>query len=1136
MYYAFKIKYSNFDVIALLMKNYTLLLLFLFITPVFAQKEANNWYFGRGAGIQFLDDGTVVPLNGSRMNTNEGCSSISDPEGNLLFYTDGRSVWDRNHVLMPNGNYFGGTGLLGDPSSTQSAIILQKKNAPNIYYIFTVDEPHHLNASVYPNQFTGDYGNGESVPINDDGYNNGLNYSVVDLSITGTNGSIGDITTRNVQLYTYNPAITDEAKYKCSEKVTAVKDLNGNGFWVVTQFIDKFYSFYVGQNGVTQTPVVTQIAPLVPISGYRRNAIGCIKASPDGKHIAIAHQQVGTAMDVAVRNGVVYLYDFDNATGQVSNPVLVKDNMNPYGLEFSPLVKKLYVSYDERESLGRVVQFDLLNADIPSSEVLLSTNQSSTSLQLGPNGKIYRAVNGGSAIDVINNPEEDGVLCGYRTMDVPLPAGSISIFGLPPFITSLFTANIVATGSCQGIPTDFRLQVSNTYDAVVWDFGDGSATTTQDAPQHLYATAGDFNVTAAITLAGETEIIRKTITISVMPVANAPAPLTECDTDNNGVSDFNLAAVTPIVLGIQDAADFTVRYFASQENADTMLQPLPAVYTNTVNPQTIYVRVQNNNNSNCYAITTFQISASNTPVLGSTTFGICDDAQDGDNANGQATFNLADVTAQLFQGTGFTTTYYSGETAAQAQTANSILQQNFYNATPNAQVVYARIVNDAYPACFAVVPVTLMVNALPVNNQAAVLVQCDLGTNPDGFTNFNLTQADAQFTNGNVDLAVRYYNSVTEAETNANVITGAFTNTSNPQQITVKVFNTVTGCFRILPLMLQVTTNTVAPLALARCDDDGTEDGLAEFELTSLAIETPANSVVYYASENDALLEQNPISSTYVTTVANRQSVFARIETNNECTALQEIILNVYSLPNIYVADTDVVCLNTRDYITLDAGVRGTNLRYLWSTGATTATISINEAGVYTVTVTDVTYPDTPCGKVRTITVVPSNVAIINDVIVEDLRDNNTVAVVVSPAGGVSTTYLYSLDKPNGPWQAEPYFKDVTAGLHILYVYDTQGCGITKQQVAVLSIPKYFTPNGDLANDYWKIAGLKGSAYFNSTLYIYDRYGKLLSNVDRNGPGWDGTFKGSPLPATDYWYMLTLPDGRVVKGHFSLLR
>src|SRR5690606_39065151 len=113
------------------------------------------------------------------------------------------TVWDRNHIIMPNGNYMAGTGLLGDPSSTQSGIIVPDKNNPDIYYIFTVDEPHHQNAAVHPNVFGGPYiePNGEFFPPDaDDGLNNGLNYSIVDLSINGANGSIGDVTTRNVHL------------------------------------------------------------------------------------------------------------------------------------------------------------------------------------------------------------------------------------------------------------------------------------------------------------------------------------------------------------------------------------------------------------------------------------------------------------------------------------------------------------------------------------------------------------------------------------------------------------------------------------------------------------------------------------------------------------------------------------------------------------------------------------------------------------------------------------------------------------------------------------------------------------------------------------------------------------------------
>ncbi|RZJ56319.1 MAG: cell surface protein, partial [Flavobacterium sp.] len=435
------------------MKKIILILLFGFAClPLFAQGEANNWYFGRRAGIRFMANGSVTVLTDGVINTSEGCSSISDSNGNLLLYTDGRNVWDRNHVLMPNGDYNAGTGLLGDPSSTQSGIIIPKKGDPNIYYVFTVDEPHQSNAAVYPSQFTGTYtepgGAGGTVPDADDGYNNGLNYSVVDLSVIGANGSIGDVVTRNVHLQTYNPSIIAEASFKCSEKITALKNNDGTGFWVISHFIDKFYAFRVDGNGVDPTPTITQIVPVVPNAGYRRNSIGCIKASPDGKKLAIAHMQRTTIAGGTSSDGTVYLYDLDDATGVVSNPVQIADNISPYGVEFSPAVKKLYVSYDSAS--GSVVrQYDLLSADIPASGITIANTQQASTLQLGPNGKIYRARVSSNTLDVIHTPEETGALCDFEASGQPLGAGT-SIFGLPPFITSLLSAKIQVTNSCLG--------------------------------------------------------------------------------------------------------------------------------------------------------------------------------------------------------------------------------------------------------------------------------------------------------------------------------------------------------------------------------------------------------------------------------------------------------------------------------------------------------------------------------------------------------------------------------------------------------------------------------------------------------------------------------------------------------------
>lgn len=925
------------------MKNIApLLLLFLSIT-VSAQKEANNWFFGFGAGIHFLDDGSVQPLAGSKMNTAEGCSSISDSNGNLLFYTDGRSVWDRNHVLMPNGDYFGGTGLLGDPSSTQSGIIVPKKNDPNIYYIFTVDEPHNLNASTYPNQYTGFYGDNETVPGADDGFNNGLNYSILDLSITGANGSIGDIVTRNIPLQTYDPNNIEEAKYKCSEKVTAVKNKNGIGFWVVTQFIDKFYSFLVDANGVTATPVITQITPVVPTSGYRRNAIGCIKASPNGKFIAIAHEEVGTVTGGSANNGVVYLYNFDNATGRVSNPVLIASDVNPYGLEFSPKAKKLYVSYDNpRTDGGEVHQYDLESTDIAASDVNVHTGNTATTLQLGPNGKIYKAINSQPSLDVINDPEENGDACNYESGGVRLSSSMISVFGLPPFITSLFSASIEAENLCLNDFVSFKLNVSDDFESVTWNFGDGT-TSVERTPEHQYKTAQAYTVTATIVRDGETEVVTDGITI---------------------------------------------------------------------------------------------------------------------------------------------------------------------------------------------IP-------LPPDVQNAVLVQCGLSGN--GTTQFNLTQADAQFTAGDTNLKVTYFTDATTAGNNTNVIAGTFTNTTNPQVINARVTNAQTGCYRVLPLTLSVNFTTIPSVTLKRCDDDGTEDGLAAFDLALANVDGGGNVVAYYPSGLDALTEQNEITdiNNFTNTTPNQQSVYARTESNtNECTGLQEIILIVKPLPNIEVNDTATVCVNTKANISIDAATTGAlnKYTYLWSTGAKTRNISVNEPGTYTVMITDISDSEAECGKLRTVTVIPSNIAIINDVVVQDLRNNNTVTINASPTGGVTTTYLYSVNAPDGPWQESSHFENVEPGIHTVYVYEPNGCGVVKQQISVLSIPNFFTPNGDGSHDYWHVIGINASEYSASKIYVFDQYGRLVADVNTKGQGWDGQYNGRPLPSTDYWYQLLLTDGRTVKGHFSLVR
>ena len=170
-----------------------LILIFVLISGIscFSQKEASNWYFGNNAGLHFNTDGSVTALTNGNLSTIEGCASISDTNGNLQFYTDGITVYNKNHAIMESGLY-------GDPSSTQSAIIVPKPNDPNIYFIFTIDT---------------------SVGNNDPDF--GFNYSIVDITL---NGGLGGITLKNSNL------LQDS-----SEKISAVvKDCISQSIWVIT--------------------------------------------------------------------------------------------------------------------------------------------------------------------------------------------------------------------------------------------------------------------------------------------------------------------------------------------------------------------------------------------------------------------------------------------------------------------------------------------------------------------------------------------------------------------------------------------------------------------------------------------------------------------------------------------------------------------------------------------------------------------------------------------------------------------------------------------------------------------------------------------------------------------------------------
>jgi gliding motility-associated-like protein len=400
----------------------------LVFSAAFCQ-EGNNWYFGNRAGISFAN-GLPTALSNGALNTIEGVSSISDDTGQLLFYTDGSKVWNRQHQVMPNG-----TGLKGHASTANSAIIVAKPGSNTIYYIFTADAIENNNAAGY-------------------------NFSAVDMSLDGGLGDINGF--KNVLLYAPG-----------TEKLTAARAANGIDVWVITKDWgnNTWKVFKVDCNGVNTNPVISGAGSIhnEQFGGLHVGSSGCAKISPDGALLA------GTRPNAQTWD----LCHFDNTTGLVSGG-LTFSALSVYGVEFSPNSKWVYIN--DISGTSNIRQYDISVYDAgmirASATEVGGADLKSGALQLGPDGKIYCSKSFSRALGVINAPDARGAASNYSDMQIDLQQ-RISIYGLPAIIADLVVHR----------RTDFSFAPDSTNCRTVkfaassrltsplswqWDFGDGT--------------------------------------------------------------------------------------------------------------------------------------------------------------------------------------------------------------------------------------------------------------------------------------------------------------------------------------------------------------------------------------------------------------------------------------------------------------------------------------------------------------------------------------------------------------------------------------------------------------------------------------------------------------------------------------
>ncbi|MBU2940667.1 T9SS type B sorting domain-containing protein [Lacinutrix sp. C3R15] len=615
----------------------------------------------------------------------------------------------------------------------------------------------------------------------------------------------------------------------------------------------------------------------------------------------------------------------------------------------------------------------------------------------------------------------------------------------------------------------------------------------------------------------------------------------ECDVVapyDDGFTTFNLEVNTAAILGSQ--TDVLVSYHESESDANININPLTSPYTNSSNPKTIYTRLTNTT-TGCFNLVSFELTVNPGPQYNAPSdIESCDDYSDGDAFNNATFFDLESKNDEILNGQNpalFNITYH--ETNIDAVNNTAALTSPYLSVP---KTIHVRIEDAANPTCKNVFTINLVTLPAP-NSFNSSLFQCDEDGTVDGITAFNLFEAEDALTGGATNTSLKFYSSFINAQNSSMEIDGTnYINSTNPETVYVQVINNTTECFSIAELTLETSTTQIQDYnAPEACDEPNSEDGINTFDLNAFTTDIQAINgitfpITYYENYTDALLEQNELATPYTNTTPYTQILFARAEDNNACYGINEVTLTINELPELLEDETIFYCLNTYPAtIELQSGVIGNpnNYTYQWSTGETTNQIQINEIGSYTVTVINAEN----CQKSRTITVEASNTATIDLVEVVDGTISNTITVNASGEG----TYEYALyDNQGNPYvsfQTSNFFSDIYPGMYTIAVKDTKNnCGTVTQSVSVVGFPQYFTPNNDGYHDTWQVLGVSNLIQPNTTVKIFNRYGKLIQQISPLTPGWDGTFNGANLPSDDYWFAITLQDGREYFNHFSLIR
>ena len=510
---------------------------------------SNQWYFGEQAGIEFTN-GPLAILDANQMAALEGCASISDINGELLFYTNGETIWNREHEIMINGDTIGGS-----QSSTQNSLILPFNGDRTLFYVFTTE---HINTSSDLST---------------------LKYSIVDLK---GGGAKGEVVVKNIPLME-----------RSTERIAAY-GFSGNDIMIVHEFGNNtFRSYQTGPEGLS--------SPIISYSGMSHSvmnpldASGYMNISPTSTYLAV----------LLPESQRLEIFDFEQGLVMEPRSIDVGEE-NLYGLAFSPSGLKLYMTTSS-QSNSKLIQYDLDSLySMNSTEDIMSTKYDEYTsgsnygaLQIAPDGLIYMAIDNSTIIGTISSPNANDNGASFNSEGFDLE-GRSSRLGLPNFSQNETPPGqepgISVMVGCHGQPTIFSgagrdSQIENYF----WVFGDGQSSMDQNVA-HIYDFPGTYTVQLMLSnRCDEDTVLTQTVEIFPIPeppivpsdtiICNQPITIAAWPENNdslsyywsNGATTREITVREPTIIGVaiinnlSGCSSDTVQIFVARSSPEITL-------------------------------------------------------------------------------------------------------------------------------------------------------------------------------------------------------------------------------------------------------------------------------------------------------------------------------------------------------------------------------------------------------------------------------------------------------------------------------------------------------------------------------------------------------------------------------------